>query len=396
MFDVAIVGAGPAGSACALALRAHAPSLSIALIESSHFDAPRLGETLPPAARTLLEHLGVFDTFRASGHREVHGTAAAWGAPQAYDNDFLFFARGAGWHLDRAAFDAMLAREAEVRGVTLMAGTAVREARRVDGKWLLECPAPSAQRPVPSAQRPVPSAQRPDEDSPGHWALGAGRWNARFLVDATGNAALATRACGARFVAIDHLVSFTRFYDEAGEGDPRTLVEAFDDGWWYTAALPSGGRVIACMTDADIARQMRLSETESWCRALDAMPLIGAIARNAAGGGPIVARSTESRRLAPAAGDDWLAVGDAASRFDPLSSQGITKALRGGIFAAYAIGDLIERHDDRGLRAYDRFICAEFEAYDQARARQYGDERRWMQNEFWKRRSGPVCVASSS
>ena len=122
------------------------------------------------------------------------------------------------------------------------------------------------------------------------WELGTGRSTARFLVDATGNAALATRACGARFVAIDHLVSFTRFYDQAGEGDPRTLVEAFPDGWWYTAALPNGGRVIACMTDADIARQMRLGEIESWCRALDAMPLIGAIARNAAGGGAIVAR----------------------------------------------------------------------------------------------------------
>jgi choline dehydrogenase-like flavoprotein len=33
--DVAIVGAGPAGSACAISLRAHAPSLSVALIERS-------------------------------------------------------------------------------------------------------------------------------------------------------------------------------------------------------------------------------------------------------------------------------------------------------------------------------------------------------------------------
>ena len=63
-----------------------------------------------------------------------------------------------------------------------------------------------------------------------------------------------------------------------------------------------------------------------------------------------------------------------------------TTARGGGIFAAYAIGDLLARHDDRGLRAYDRFICAEFESYRAARARHYGDERRWPRHTFWQRR----------
>ena len=340
MVDVAIVGAGPAGSACALTLRAHAPSLSVALFEASRFETPRLGETLPPAARTLLDQLGVFEAFRASRHREVHGTASAWGSARPIDNDFVSFAHGPGWHLDRTAFDRMLAEEAEKRGVAVRMGTPVHEL---------------------------------DLD-------------ARFVVDATGSAAVATRAFGARFVTIDHLVSFVRFYDSAGDGDPRTLVEAFSDGWWYTAALPNGGRVIACMTDADIARRMSLSEEAAWEAAVDAMPLIGAIARKASGAGDIVARSTESRRLEPPCGDGWLAAGDAASRFDPLSSQGITKALRSGIFAAYAIGDLLADHTDRGLRGYERFIRAEFEAYRAARATNYGNEQRWPESAFWTRR----------
>lgn len=341
MPDVAIVGAGPAGSACALTLRAHAPSLSVALFEASRFETPRLGETLPPAARTLLDQLGVFGAFRAAGHREVHGTAAAWGSERPYDNDFVFFAHGPGWHLDRAAFDRMLAEEAEKRGVDVRLDTPVHDA----------C------------------------------ALGA-----RFVVDATGNATVATRTFGARFVTIDHLVSFARFYESAGDGDPRTTVESFSDGWWYTAALPNGGRVIACMTDADIARRIALADPGSWNAALDAMPILGAFARKASGAGGIVARSVESRRLEPPCGDGWLAVGDAASRFDPLSSHGITKALRSGIFAGYAIGDLLTERSDRGLRGYERFIGAEFEAYRAARARHYGDERRWPESEFWKRR----------
>lgn len=343
--DVAIVGAGPAGSSCALTLRAHAPSLSVTLFEASRFDTPRLGETLPPAARTLLGQLGVFEAFLAAGHREVYGTAAAWGDARPYDNDFVFFARGPGWHLDRSAFDRMLAEEAERRGVKVVTGAPVHDV----------------------------------------FKLGA-----RFVVDATGNASVATRAFGARFVTLDHLVSFVRFYESAGGGDPRTVVEAFADGWWYSAALPNGGRVIACMTDADIARRMALSDDDAWQAALDAMPLVGAIARHASGAGRIVARSTESRRLEPPCGDGWLAAGDAASRFDPLSSHGITKALRSGIFAAYAVGDLLTDHTDRGLRGYERFIRAEFEAYRVSRAAHYADEQRWPEHEFWNRRAESV------
>ncbi len=98
-------------------------------------------------------------------------------------------------------------------------------------------------------------------------------------------------------------------------------------------------------------------------------------------------RAAQSRRLDPAAGDGWLAVGDAASAFDPLSSSGITKALRSGIFASYAIGDLLERGDGSGLERYRRYVQDEFEGYTRVRARYYAEERRWPESDFWRRRA---------
>jgi 2-polyprenyl-6-methoxyphenol hydroxylase-like FAD-dependent oxidoreductase len=347
--DVAIVGAGPAGSACAISLRAHAPSLAVALIEASRFDTARPGETLSPAARPLLEHLGVFDAFRAAGHAEVHGTTASWGKDSAEDNDYIFHARGPGWHLDRARFDALLAEEAASRGATLLAGTKVRDA---DGAWRLH--------------------------------LADGRIvEAGFVVDTTGSAEMARRFRGARVTAFDHLVSFGKFFDDDSDGDPRTVVQAFADGWWYTAALPGQRRFVACMTDSAVARRLRLSDRASWGRLLEAMPLVGRVARRANACGPPIARPCGSRRLDPAAGADWIAAGDAASRFDPLSSQGIIKALRSGIFASYAIGDRLTGGDSRGLRRYQRFIRSEFDHYLRTRAQVYRDERRWPQSEFW-------------
>lgn len=358
--DVAIVGGGPAGCAAGLSLRSHAPQLSVIVIEASAYEGPRIGETLPPPSRRLLEHLGVWETFRKQGHREVFGTAAAWGGSTPHENDFVFNTYGVGWHLDRAAFDAMLAREAEDRGVTVLRSTRLTGSERQDGAW--------------------------------HLSLSKGEeLRARFVVDATGSAAAFARRQGARFVASDRLASFARFFEADGDGDPGdigTLVEAFEDGWWYTAGLPGGLRIAACLTDVDLAREMDLYETDPWEQRLGATHHVKERVRGAEPRGSVIVRATPSRCLDLPAGEDWLAVGDAASLFDPLSSQGMLKGLRSGVFASYAIGDLLVKGDDRGMERYRRFVREEFEGYSRARSRYYASERRWPGSEFWQRRGG--------
>jgi flavin-dependent dehydrogenase len=353
-FDVAIVGGGPAGSATALSLRARAPSLSVVLIEASRYDVVRIGETLPPPARTILEHLGVWEAFQSQRHREVHGTTAAWSSASPLDNDFFFMPANTGWHLDRLAFDKMLADEAQRQGATLIVETQVRDVKRVGNERSL--------------------------------TLSNGTViTSRFIVDATGSRGRVARLCGGRFIAADRLVGVAGFF-EGGSDDPRTLVEAFEDGWWYTAGLPDGRRIAVCMTDADLARHLKLNEPEEWNRRLAAMPLIGAALRQSKPGSSLTIRSAASGRLEPVAGEDWLAVGDCASRFDPLSSQGIMKALRSGVFASYAICDLLTREDDSGLSRYSRYVVEEFRSYADVRAKYYREEQRWPSREFWRRR----------
>jgi flavin-dependent dehydrogenase len=104
------------------------------------------------------------------------------------------------------------------------------------------------------------------------------------------------------------------------------------------------------------------------------MPVIGAMLRGVCPRGPVVVRPAQSGHLAPVAGDDWLAVGDAAAGFDPLSSQGIAKALRSGIFASYWIGDLLTRGDYTGLRRYRSFVRAALASYVAACAKHYRAE----------------------
>src|ERR1043166_5963852 len=119
-FDVAIIGGGPGGSATAISLRAHAPSLSVILIEASQYHGVRVGETLPPPARSILDHLKVWDKFCRLSPREVFGTSAAWGSTIPADNDFFYMPANMGWHLERNSFDAMLAGTAGERGAMLV------------------------------------------------------------------------------------------------------------------------------------------------------------------------------------------------------------------------------------------------------------------------------------
>jgi flavin-dependent dehydrogenase len=256
---------------------------------------------------------------------------------------------------------SMLATEAERRGVTRMTRISVRDAERSRSGWRV--------------------------------MLSNGEsLNARFLVDATGTASLATRACTAEIIAIDHLAGFGRFFDEGGDaGDFRTIVEPFADGWWYTAALPGGKRFAACMTDVDLAREMNLEDDDVWYALAAAMPVVGPLIARASQPGPLAGRGAESRYIEPAAGDDWLAVGDSAARFDPLSSPGIEHALRSGIVASHAIGDALLRGDASEIVRYRDFIRRTFASYLETRRKFYAEEPRWKEHEFWSRR-----ISSSS
>ena len=358
--DVVILGGGPAGAAAALSLRRHAPSLSVALVEqSSGYDAPRVGETLPPTVQTVLEQLGVWETFVGGGHMPAYGTCAAWGSDELFDNEFIFHPAGRGWHLDRARFDRMLARAAEGRGVTIYSGHKFTNSRP-DGRggWLLEAVAGQG---------------------------GEVLISAAFVIDATGRRAAFATQRGVRKAMHDRLVGVSVTFDAAPAGDTYTLVEAVEEGWWYSALLPGGKLVVFCMSDADIVRRLGLNSPGAWLgmllrtrhtrgRVLSAKPLRV----------PSV-HAAHTHRLERTAGDAWLAAGDAATTFDPLSSQGILKSLCSGVLASYAAADHFQGIT-AGLAKYEDLTARDFEAYLSARADFYGRERRWPDAPFWRRR----------
>ncbi|MFL6293040.1 MAG: NAD(P)/FAD-dependent oxidoreductase, partial [Thermoanaerobaculia bacterium] len=99
--------------------------------------------------------------------------------------------------------------------------------------------------------------------------------------------------------------------------------------------------------------------------------------------------------LRPLYGEAWLAVGDAALSFDPLSSQGISTALYCADKAASALGAVLDG-DPGALPAYAALLDQIFSGYLQGHRLAYQAETRWADRPFWRRRSPGLSGTSLS
>jgi flavin-dependent dehydrogenase len=95
-------------------------------------------------------------------------------------------------------------------------------------------------------------------------------------------------------------------------------------------------------------------------------------------------------KLVRAYGSRWIAAGDAAQSFDPLSSQGIITAIIGGNNAAAA---LIAAHssDFSALERLQDDLDARYASYLAERQRYYRAEQRWLERPFWQRRCNDLA-----
>ena len=369
-FDVVILGGGPAGCATALALVRHAIS-RVLVVEAGRYEAIRIGESIPPDIRLVLEELGVWEGFLTENHEPCLGSCSSWGADELGYNDFLFNPLGNGWHLDRRRFDAFLAREVSKRGAALVTGTRLDGCERAgEGGFMLRL-------------------------------LGDDRRSrmvaTRCVVDATGMHASFARSMGARRLFLDQLLCVTGFFELSGPASfsKLTMLEAVEYGWWYAARLPDDRLAVAVASDPEVVKQKALRRRDDWLgRLADTAHISAALADCRFIEDSQTTCAAPSFLLDKVAGPGWLAVGDAASTYDPISSQGIYKALSDGARGGEAIAAHL-RGDDVRLGEYQSAVASRFQQYLDNRNFFYRLEQRWPASVFWTRRQARTLPKSS-
>ena len=332
--DAAVIGLGPAGAAAAL-------TLLQAGLRVIAFDCPRqgpvLGETVPPAILPLLEQLGLATRFLEECPKiESAGVASCWGSPVPAFQDYIQQPGGRGWHVDRRAFNRIL-REA------VAAGGAVTANERLSDIVL-----------------------------PG-----------RMTVIATGRGSFPNPAGAGQPQIVDHLTALARYWN-ADDGGAYALIEAHAEGWCYSAPQPGGRMVTALFTNP-----VALRDAECWRRVLPGLSETRARLHEAKpASGWMVASARTARRLR-VVGDGYIAAGDAAASWDPLSGAGIVRALGSGMAAARTV----IRHlsgNESALSEYQDACDEQFMDYLRKRQAYYISEGRWPDSPFWRARREAV------
>ncbi|HBL31428.1 MAG TPA: NAD(P)/FAD-dependent oxidoreductase [Acidobacteria bacterium] len=335
--------------------------LAVTVLEAHAAPPQKVGETLPPGLTPLLRHLGLETWLERDGHLRSQGNRALWGSQRAEESPFLANPFGNGWHVDRRRFESRLAETAREEGADWHWGARLASCTRAGRGWRLTV--------LREGWREILEVD--------------------FVADATGRHARLARRLGARRVCYDRLTGLTGLLESPmPAADTYTLVEATPGGWWYSALLADGRLAVAFLTDGDLLEKpLRQADPAAWWQLLrqSAATRERVEGHGYQGKTPLRVLPAETSRLDTIVGDGWIALGDAAAAYDPLSSHGVASAMGSGFYGGHAIADLLAGRDDARL-AYLDLLQRAFGTCLDLQKEHYARETRWPDAPFWRRR----------
>jgi len=346
--DVAVIGAGPAGSITALVLAR--AGLDVVLLDRAAFPRDKAcGDGLMPDALGALDRLGLAGRV-LSGARRLTALRiySPNGTPVTVNGEFAV--------LPREQLDAALCRAAVEAGARLLSGVRILAPVEDDDR-VIGAMGRTAEGSMLSVQAPITVLATGAGSGP----LEAFRVSTRSLPAATAARFYVTLDPASRFELDALCISYQ-----------RSICPGY--GWIFPGPGGSFNVGVGFFREAPPARRNlrvlmeRFVEHFPLARELDAL----GGRRSPVRGAPIRTGMTGSRWSRPG----LLVVGDAAGLTYPISGEGIGKAMESGILA----GEIVARgmHD---RRAPDAIACAYADALEAKFLRRfqgYANAQRWV------------------
>jgi flavin-dependent dehydrogenase len=332
LYDVAIIGGGPAGSTAATFL-AHMHR-KVIVLEKERFPRFHIGESLLPYSMGAFERLGVREKLDAKFLPKYGAevcTTCGRGVVKFSFKDAYRAKYDRAYQVTRAEFDKLLLDHSAEAGATVCEETAVEHI--AFGK-----------------------------DQVGLTIKKAGATQqlaARYVIDCSGRNSVVGNYFKLK-KAYPNLKKFSLFAhyenvarDPGAEGTYSRLVRG-SDRWFWMIPLSETKMSIGVVMDIDDFKALKKRPEEALDAILQEQPEIWSRMTHSTRTSEVSAESDYSYRNRRLTGDRWLLAGDAAGFIDPMFSTGVFVAIETAEQAANAVGEALQ-NQRRGPAAFKRY-----------------------------------------
>lgn len=345
MYDVIVIGGGPAGSTAStlLARDGH----RVLLLEKERFPRFQIGESLLPYNNDVFDRLGVREQLASSSFVPKYGATFLTGdgevgysfrfgrtLPEKYAQSF---------QVRRDEFDELLLRNAQTAGVDVREQFAVS---RVD----LDDPHQARVTATDSA------GQQHD-------------FRSRFLIDASGhNAFLASRLGLKSDSPTLKKISFFGHYegvapDLEGPEAGNTMIVVLKNGWFWMIPVSDEIMSVGLVTDRDDFLKSGLTPEEMLERTIHSTPYVARRLASAKRRGVVRARKDFSYSVDQLTGSNFAMIGDAAGFIDPIFSTGVFMAMKSAEIVADGLSERLRGGDAASFARYERRFRSAYSKY---------------------------------
>ena len=340
IYDVAVIGGGPAGAATATLLARK--GRRVVLFEKDRHPRFHIGESLIPQSLPLLEQLGVLEQvdriiglrkpgahFYSDTHPNVKQTyyfRQAWDKkwPHAYE-------------VRRSEFDKLLFDNAGAAGAHTFEGACVGSIEFcTDGPHSVHV-------------RHADGLEK--------------AWQARYVIDASGRDTLLSNRYGLKQKNRRHNSAaiyghFRNVPRQSGEDEGNITVYWFAHGWFWLIPLQGGITSVGAVCWPEYLKTRDCPPADFLRRTWASSPSLSKRMENAELEGEVRATGNFSYFSRTAAGDGYLLVGDAFAFLDPVFSSGVHLALTGAFKAADTVDAILDAPAQarRLTREYERYL----------------------------------------